>query len=1228
MRILAPKVHVEIFRPTQLVKTTEAGNISTVRINPRLKPNELRYIKSTNIEDRRIKGIQFEETALFGGFIEINIAEDPRSELFDRFLPNDHVEVFFDDVVKYGDTNEKHLDYRLDIENEYKFSDRIPKFQGATWKSDLIYRASNITTQIHAWDYLRILQYINIPRGERKEKTYSTVVEPDTNKKTNSINLKVTQQRLKYGDDMLDYIDSAVSAFTENSSGVSIFGQKQILLETTSDDTPMGIMFTPTVYNVANNRRNEIKPLLTLYNGGIGEYCHKKLRDTNSFYSKFKEIYSRTNLTWEERGIPYLESPEQIIEHVGEAINSMERYDILQFRFLDGAFSRFKGFDKENNPIDEGEVEYVADIIAISQFALIELLLKKLTIDHKINLWFTPVLRFDTDFLKGVEALGSELGKATSKLIYIRFREVNNSNESTVFTFNMDTYPFVEKYSTEAFKLAIGNFVKNNKDEISSSWTDIFSEILTTVDFPQQALKNDEKFYSVYTLAEKTVGAISANTPIKSQKDLFDDLMERFTNNFSVSQEFENSSDPTFYIQLMQRVTNYSSLIQKVLAMDDKIISYIREVPASYMRADIYTGSKFNTIQYDSLAITRIIQLIASNMAGFPSTNNPASNTEKGKIDSYPIFAANRIVIRPKAYFGIRNISEERTTSEFFYDLYPSLSELFIKKGYEKEGDAVCFLFLDIAKKKLKEADKLPEFIFPIEDIQDFGIIKANTVNHYFNFSLADSWRDYSLISNLELSDIDRNDPNADIYHIYKNTAENGLFIEYRESGLSSIGFSPPEHEHLKLEDLTQNRSYKSWSSRFTPNTSVNYINGSDKPIFNPRIAYIQNQNKNNKPIQQNHYLINNYDDYKNPLEVILTKISKSSSLLVYADSNGDPTSIPVENIDITIQPFYGITAYVDISDLKAEYKALKLILNSETLQYSDIINVDLELMQNLKIKTPLKFKINKDAERYQDRITFIRAGSGSVRPKHFEEESVLKVITDINTELDKIKETDMMWLFPYSGYTINEMNGSLIPLELDKGSAVSLNAWRKHLFLLSYLDLLIKGTRYIIWNMAKSRNFCHVYLPIEYKKYSQYSAPDLNYEIEILEPGSSVQISYDESKNSLFKTINEPMVSFPINALEKGEKEYRPLFRSISRGTEFVGSQREINNLTDTREMTWYVSKKVTYIGEDTGAMMRVEMTEGSLDWTLFYNEENLLTQVSEHYLLNGLGNFRTGIF
>ena len=198
MRVLAPRIHVEIFRPTQIHKFTETGEIKSDRINPHKVPNELTYFRVAPIEDRRIKGLQFEETALFGGFIEINIAEDPQSELFDKFLPNDHVEVFYNDSVKRAGEDEIVFPHQLNIQSDYDITNELPKFQGASWKSDLKYRSTMVTTHLHAWDYLRILQYINIPKGERKEKSSSLRVESFTDKDSGENRLKTTKQRQKY----------------------------------------------------------------------------------------------------------------------------------------------------------------------------------------------------------------------------------------------------------------------------------------------------------------------------------------------------------------------------------------------------------------------------------------------------------------------------------------------------------------------------------------------------------------------------------------------------------------------------------------------------------------------------------------------------------------------------------------------------------------------------------------------------------------------------------------------------------------------------------------------------------------------------------------------------------------------------------------------------------------------------------------------------------------------
>ncbi len=1232
MRVLVPRVHVEVFRPTQVPDTTEAGNETTVRINPKYQPTELLYVRTAIIEDRRIKGIQFEETALFGGFIEINIAEDPQSELFDKFLPNDHVEVFYSDTVKRSGTDEENFMHNLNVQADYDFTSDVPKFQGASWKSDLKYRPTMVTTQLHAWDYLRIMQYVNIPRGVRKNKTLSTRIKINQDN-PQEVRLKATQQREKFGDDMLDFIDGAIDSFVDNNETISIYGQNHLGVEHQSErGIVSGLKFSAT------NAKTRARPIMTLYNAGIGEHCHEKIRNHET-YSKFNEIVinkfgvptpvlpnqnetRRRSTTWSESGFDRLTSPEEIISSVTRAIDEMERYDILQFRFLDGDFSRYGGLDQNDEPMYDPLGNYVCDIIAISQFALIELFVKKLTSDHGLNQWFTPIVRIDPEFLQDTEDLGEKVGKKISKLIYVRFREVHkNGKESTLFAFNIDTYPFAAKFSTDAFRLAVGNISRIHDEDPSKSDVDKFAELFLAVDFPQHKLidvfvptpQRAPDTYSLWSLTDEVSNRLSISASrIISQKELYDDLQQRFIRNFSTDQEFESESNtgPTFYREMMKRVSGYAALIQKVLGKDDKLISYIRGVPASFMRADIYTGSKFNTIQYDSLAITRIIQLIVSSMAGFPSTNAPKSNTEKGSIDSYPIFAANRIVIKPRTYFGILDKTQGRAANAraFHYDLYPSLSELFKNKGYGKEGEATCFLFLDVAKKKLKDAgeDNPPDFIFPMEDIQDFGMIKASTVNHYFNFSIANDWKDFNLISDIDEPEI-KDENNL----LYKNVTENGIFIKYREAGLLTVGFSPPEHQHLNLDDLTQSGEYKSWAQRYTPNTNIDSSDTS-KPVFHPEIAYINNQNSDGLKIYPNNYLINNYDNFSSFKVMWLT-------LLWHANSVGLPDDLVNDELT-TYLPYHGISAYCDISDIKAEFKALEIIMTNPDTTYRDISNVDLELMEQLVIKAPLKFTYNKNAEKYSKRIIFHPPTSGGAQPKVFGEQSLKTTILNINEQLDKIGEIEMMWLFPYSGYVINKL-GDIIHVTLEEQSRID-DTWRKHLFLLTYLDLLIKGIRYILWSMAKARFFAHVYIPMEYQKYAQ-KTPDggINKSSDVVEPGSSVQIRYNDD-NTLFKTIEDPLVAFPIIGLERGDNAFLPLYRTVTRGTTSASTEEQ----TIGRDMTWYVSKKVTYIGADVGAMVRVEMTEGSLDWTLFYNEKNLLTQVSEHYLLNGLGNFRSG--
>ena len=180
--------------------------------------------------------------------------------------------------------------------------------------------------------------------------------------------------------------------------------------------------------------------------------------------------------------------------------------------------------DEDGNPnFSKVAKEYVADIVVITQFALIELLLKKLTTDHGLNQWFTPIIKLDVAFQNEIVKLGKTVGKGISKLIYVRLRKViSKGKEETVAAFNIDTYPFVAKFATDAIALAAGNLLAPTQQVAQSQIdVDIFSEIIATIDFPQQdstvvTPTNDDNHYNIKSLLDNRA---SPNTTGKSQKE-------------------------------------------------------------------------------------------------------------------------------------------------------------------------------------------------------------------------------------------------------------------------------------------------------------------------------------------------------------------------------------------------------------------------------------------------------------------------------------------------------------------------------------------------------------------------------------------------------------------------------------------------------------------------------------------------------------------------------------
>lgn len=1178
MNILTPKVHVEVFRPINTDREEDK------RIEPEASPHLITYQRRVDIENKRIKGIKLEETALFGGFIEINIAEDPQSETFDLFQPNDHVEVFYQDADSLSTKQSipffsEEIKTSFNASDDLDVTDSLPKFSGSSWKSDLFYKPTMVTTKLHAWDYLRIMQYYNIPRGEGKGSRLTYI---QKGKKGNKGNKIITKDD-KYKNDFLDYIDRVLTDMIGMAGDRTIFGQSKAFIDLNArlDSTETGDIKKTIGYSEIG--KNGKGTAINLEVAGIGEYCHRRIGESVSENSNREDLSGlRKNEFWEAGNFYRLDNLADIETAIQSDIDNMSMGGIKLYRFIDGQFKFATHLDEGGEfRSNDSPIDLTVDLVVIDQFALMYLLLAGLTYHHNLSQWFTPILSLPPEFTDIVNEFNSLDGtqSGTSKLVYIRIKK----DGRLYINFNRDSFSgFMKRFGEDLNKITLANLKRSFDEETTSFFSppDILSLVFMNTDFPQPEPTGDN--FSIINLYNQS---FNQRREVLSQKELMQELVGIFVNDLG-NVTIDNDGMRAFYKTMTKRISTFATFMSISMTFDDNIISLIMNMPSSYMRADIYTGSKFMTFPYDSLAITRILQILSSTMKGFPATNNPITNTNEGILDSYPIFAANRIIIRTRPMFGsYLSGATGQSGNVTFYELYPSLSKMMKERGNNNQVRAVCFMVIEVGFKQLVTEDEV-EFKIPLEDVQDFGIIKASTVNHHFNFALGDEF------SNTNVLDQAR-DSNSYI----KKTIESGFSIEYRESDVDIFGFSPPEHQQLTITDLTQDDTYSSIEAR--------------------RVPVIPNDNDD---------LVSDTMRRDNLPEEKIKIIDFDQKKVITATLTGNEGfRIPVSDSDGKIyieKNFQAVTEYVDISDIQNEFKVLSRIMKGK-LGYKDITNVSQELMKNIYIKPIFNFIINTNASTFDERIKFFDVRQ-NVETGLYENKtriSLYEYIEHIVKQLDKIDRDEMQWLFPVSGkyYDVGEQD--ILPIDFNSFTAGDGNPTvLKHLFFISYLDLLVKGIRYLLWSIAKARIFAHTYLPIKHAKYAQKGyRGDIETRNSIIEPGSSIIFTIEDN-NMLYKSVNPPLINFKIEGLDKN---FKPLIQSVRRERISDGVFVKETGESETRQLIWYVSKKVTYLGVD-GAMMRLEMTEGSLDWTLFYNEKNLLTQISEHYLLNGLPNFK----
>jgi hypothetical protein len=1143
-RVVVPKVNMQLFRP--IIKKEK----KTVAEKSGFAPKTLVFKKVLdNIDQDRIKGIALEETALFGGFVEVNIAEDPTSDLFDRFLPNDHMELFYDDTNT--DTSSPLGNIPLTSFNLSSTDDKLlegePKFSGATWKGEIETAPSVVTTKINAWDYLRLLQYYNIPRGEGKTTRVHYIEARDVEDERKYV---VENTEVKYRNDFLDYVDHAVEVFigTGVASEVTVYGA--------TVPTEVGVRFV----DVGKFKEKDTNfPSTKLYYNGFGSHCTEAI--TRDFKDKFQKLPG-----WDVGDDSSLKNA---IDNIEKAIDGIGNDEIRILRLLDGEFGIAASLDDNEAITADMRVYMKVDIVVIDRLALIKLILNSLTIDHGLNLWFTPVFKPDPDLVKFMLERDAELFSdsegnrlTNTKLVYCKVQQGNNPlNCTRWFNFNMDTYAFNELLANNLYKSTMANIKRLEEEDIIDKFSkpDLLSLIFASSNFPQKppppidGLGNWQSIFKPFVFKDQN--------QIESHKTMIENILGMFDITLQAGKELSTLN--RFRTEEIGKASAaFSIVIHRSLRKDDKIVSAVQNIPASYARADIYTGSKFKMHSYDSLPITRIIQIIMSTSAGMPHTNDPQTNTQEGKIDSYAIFAANRIVIRPKVKFGT-------WISKGKYKLYSSMTKLMKLKGND-EVRAAMFVIIEVGRKSLVSPDKT-DFEIDLSHVHDFSIKKGSSINHHFNLSIGDHLPSYRMV-------LDNLEDSTTVSEVAHYLAHNGIFLEYRENGVTPIGISPPEFVTLTLTDMTQNDNYSAWRNRVVPNYNTTGESESEPPI-NPHDAYISNATLNGGDIGADKLRIGNWTVRKTldiDRDVVISDFSES---------------------------LVGLISYVDIEDIRREMKNLLKV------DYKDIVNSDQHLFDNIYIRTPMKIEVKNNVR--GKKAIFIRGVSGSGR-RTLNQTSLKKYLTSQLEELEKITNEDMKWLFPYAGFKINT-SGNLYPVEFSEVNADFPTGFVRNMLVVAHFDLLMKGVRYILWSIQKSRMFAHAYMPIEYQKYVRRSG-GLGLTLPIyltqrVEPGSSILFVNNE-RSTLSKSLN--VSKYKITGLDNSE-DYYPLIRTVNRGKD---------DRKATRTLVWYVSKKVTYIGADVGAMMRIELTEGSLDWTLFFNEKNLLTQISEHYLMNGIRN------
>lgn len=1217
-KVVTPKVNAYMYRAGRLTGLTETKKGVMSLIN-------MRDVGDLRSKQDSIKGLEHEQTALFGGVLDLNIGTDPQNKIFDSMMPDDHIEVFYEDMAKPDTEGRFPLPQSYGIDtSDTGVPETDPKFSGVVWKEELIEKPSQVTTKVKAWDYHRMMQYMNIPRGVSGSTAVTYInVNPFTKRigKDGEIDppipLSGTRKMLDISphNDLLDYIDHVVDIYLkEGNKEHSVFffptkvdakrGQPSNTFTLQKTKNPLGLQAF-TLSGIVTNTKN---PAI-------------KIKNMHDDYPLMKELKIgedlRNSLTFNDTTL------EKAIARIEGGVSGQQQMSIT--RFMDTSVQVSNGFEKIGDRVESVGPVYrvIGEIVSIDQFALAKLLAAGMTYDYGISEWFTPVPIFGPAYMKAIAAAiesGSDGVQSSSRLTYVRWYAGSrgtsgadvthlhplsdmSSRMRRVAVFNLDSFGNLVDYFSRAINInlqamSISKILGTNVAQSAAfiGGPHFIPIVLAAVEFPQKLSSQSGGIGGIYRFY--AMGTKSRNLH-------FQDVIEKIAENTNIDLGGgEGESFRNLMVYHLRNISSWTSVMTEAFRLDDKLISFMTNIPSAYMRADIYTGSRFKTYAYDSLSIIRVLQILTSTMKGYPATNNPVHSGNQAvpegasekivKVNHYPIFLANRIVVTSKTFWVPFNKVKESDDPDVLleYTGTTSVSASFDAKAGSQTGRLFIVLEVDFKRQVYDEAKV--EFKIPLGDINDLSVVKGASQSHHITLSFGEHARFLRGLT----------DDNNLMLPISK------LSLAYNMGGKLRRSVAPAEFSPLTLTDMTQNDTYDPLIARSVMNGNILVRDGAGGfPVYHPGIAYTQLTPRPGA------------DKFNLGSFVISDWKTRTSSKVVggtirdaerFGDNQYTKGLVSVEN-------------YVDFTDIINELKLLRRFADPTTVTaaYIDIEQSDKALFDNIVLLTPYVLKKVVDGD---GNISF-----RMVPPEDSKTISLTEFLqSDVISEFIKIEPAEMAWLtpirghwlgydsgewvFPSSGPVAGKANAIEVEYESDKDEG-PFDDFRQMYLVIAYLDLLIKGLRYMMWTISKSRFLGHVYLPINYSGYIGAASPGDN-----MSPGSSI-LFYMEDDNVRSKTISTGLIHelfgrSDTEVIIQGQDQHQ--LQSVR----VLDPEGETTNKT----LIWYVSKKIVYIGEDSGAMMRLNMTEGSFDWTIFYREDTQMTRMSEFFLMNGMGSFFLG--